>query len=69
LIHNLCQDCRHFNHIEQPLTGECRRKPPTVHIYPITLDDGTNQMGSFSAWPETQSDDWCGKFKASDEGI
>lgn len=48
---SVCQYWRADN--DQEVTGDCRRKPPTV----VTIGFKTNTQ-----WPKTQAGDWCGEF-------
>ena len=43
-----------------PNRGKCRRHVPAVHIV---------AGHSFSEWPETKRDDWCGELEAKPEPV
>jgi hypothetical protein len=61
-----CQDCIHFADIRPPymdtrnsktaLYGQCRRLPPTIHMFAGNLQ---------AHWPAViKKNDWCSEFKA-----
>lgn len=61
-----CEHCKFFNVVTdenedyEPLL-ECRRRAPTItHV--------TSTGVSLQAWPHVYHDDWCGEFKAKDNG-
>ena len=51
-----CETCRHFRVTSpNPLTGECRWRPPVVIPKP-------NGVATY-AWPTVKLLDWCGQWE------
>jgi hypothetical protein len=52
-----CEDCLYWRQRtpETPKRAECHRNPP------LRIVDG--DTCSWSEWPTTDKDDWCGEFK------
>jgi len=67
---DVCSMCRYWQEAKED-TGECRRRPPTVHI--VNISSLTSQGARpvpMAAFPMTAATSWCGEFEAheSDEG-
>ena len=54
-----CEECKFWKPEPfEPKKGGCRIDPPRAFMVPGKM--GINIM---SAWPSTQSDQWCGRFE------
>lgn len=56
-----CDRCRYWNYSQRDNHGrsQCRRFPPTFR--------GGSSMLWHAAFPETQEDEWCGRFQRRKE--
>lgn len=65
LIEHICENCRFWNppHEGERETGECRRRPPFIHLRPLKLPDGSISEGYMETWPYTKPEWWCGEFR------
>jgi hypothetical protein len=54
-----CERCRYWNYKLDNKRGECRRFPPTFR--------GGSSILWHAAFPETQKDEWCGRFQRRKE--
>ena len=44
--------------------GECRRHPPTIHVWTHDANYGNGEeIRSSTDWPEVVETEWCGEFK------
>lgn len=62
-----CGGCRHFKRYVAPpgnTFGECRHHSPVVIDASYRHPEAGFQYESRTAWPEVNSDDWCGDFEA-----
>jgi len=55
---NCCFRCRYWEPPDEDNPGECRRNPPTIDFV------GDEKR---TAWPVTESGDWCGEFDPKKE--
>ncbi len=62
-IPRFCVNCAYWDPTS-PTHGRCRRHAPTVPPRPDS--DGT---GSFTSWPSTLAEDWCGEWESRDPAL
>ena len=44
--------------------GECRRHPPTIHVWTHEANYGNGEeIRSSTDWPQVLETEWCGEFK------
>ena len=64
---NTCANCKFgsmFKNSESVLVMICRKKPPSVHAFPMPTGQNRVAWLTQTAWPAVADSDWCGDYQA-----